>query len=378
MKKIILAVSAMAAVAAAAQSTIFKGMTQEEVKEHDKVTWGNGVAMTDKVKTEYDELVGRMEALDKALEKAGDEKAFCDATREETLKTLFGLIQTPLVKNKKRVNAPPEKFKGKEPAAGEDYGERGMRALDSLTLMMDRFDKNSRWKLMELVDFALVAKLSQRYTKWTRIIERINVWKHSKTLEEFDAAFGKFMAIVAALPRGEEPSPTFFASAMRKSGLDRFATAECQKEAFFDRDLRTIDSYLAPLRDVACNAYKENLGEFSKKWQAALEAMRSDYAYFKEHGLNLRPKDRKRVDSLMDAFSYLMLHAKDYTEKAEKLIASVNEGGSEIGRLRTCEIGSHKAFDCAGPVQSNGCPGYTRRVRVALEDCKNAYKKATR
>lgn len=282
-------------------------------------------------------------------------------------------IQTPLVKNKKRLDTPASGMANFS-NTGDDAYAKGARALDTLTIMLDRLDKNSRWKLMELVDYAYTMQLPQRYTKWKTIVERLNTWQHSNTLAEFDAAFGKFMKNVESAP----PSMSSGSTWLRIAGLDKFANADCKKEAFFDRDLRTIDSYLFTLRDVAMQAHKDYLNEFTTKWNAAFEALKSDVAYFKQHGQDMAPNARKAVDSLTEAFAYLLLHGKEYIPAAKELILQADGGNQEIYKLRNCLIGPNKSMYCSGSYKGGGCPGYSRRVRVALEDCKNAYLKAYR
>ncbi len=363
----------LAAACASAQDTVFNGMSPEELKEHDAVTWGRGMTLKGEDAAEFKALMARMAALDKAIEKAGDEKVFSTARSVATLEALMAAIQTPLVKNKKRIDTPPSGMANFS-KTGDDAAAKGARALDTLTIMLDRLDKNSRWKLMELVDYAYTMQLPQRYAKWQTIVERLDTWKHSGTLAEFDAAFGKFMRNVESAP----PSMSSGTTWLRIAGLDRFANADCRKEAFFDRDLRTIDSYLYTLRSVAVQAHKDYLNEFTTKWNAAFQALKSDEAYFKQHGQNLAPNARKAVDSLTESFAYLLLHGKDYVAQAKELILQVDGGDQEIYKLRNCLIGPNKAFYCSGSVKGDGCPGYSRRVRVALEDCKSAYLKAYR
>lgn len=363
----------LAASCAYAQDTVFNGMSPDELKVHDAVTWGRGMTLKGEDATEFKALMARTAALDKALEKAGDEEVFFTASSVATLEALMNTIQTPLVANKKRLNTPPSGMADFS-QTGDDAEAKGARALDTLTIMLDRLDKNSRWKLMELVDYAYTMQLPQRYTKWKTIVERLNTWQHTKTLAEFDAAFGKFMRNVESAP----PSMSSGSTWLRIAGLDKFANADCKKEAFFDRDLRTIDSYLFTLRGVALQAHKDYLNEFTTKWNAAFQALKSDEAYFKQHGQDMAPNARKAVDSLTESFAYLLLHGKAYVEQAKALILQVDGGNQEIYKLRNCLIGPNKSMYCSGSVRDDGCPCYSRRVRVALEDCKSAYLKAYR
>ena len=85
------------------------------------------------------------------------------------------------------------------------------------------------------------------------------------------------------------------------------------------------------------------------------------------------------MDALYYDFGILLEDAETYIKAAKELVAKVEESGSEIYKLRHCEgFNTSGWIDCAGSIQSNGCPGYSRRGRRALEDLKDAFKKRRR
>ena len=113
----------------------------------------------------WDRMVDQI-TLDEAIqfiEKAGDEKVFSTARSVATLEALMAAIQTPLVKNKKRIDTPPSGMANFS-KTGDDAAAKGARALDTLTIMLDRLDKNSQkavFESMEATNPELVGKIKK-------------------------------------------------------------------------------------------------------------------------------------------------------------------------------------------------------------------------
>jgi len=366
-KTIAVAAAALAVLASFAEDGVFRGMTEAQVNALDKAEWsGMGKLKGDKQK-EYAALVAMLDEFNGNFDKAIKDKVFVNPSKSATMQELMQTLQKRLGGRGKRGEAAPERAAG-----GDD--PQALKALDALAVMLERIDGSARPAVMELVDTSLATQLPQRFSKWSQAIERANAWQHSKTLAEFDEKFGKFMKILKTADAKiiSDCSGTMM---LKLSGLDKFANADCRKEAFFDRDLRTIDSYLYSLRDVSYKAHKEYLELFEARWNKALAEVRKDWAYFRQHGLNLAPADRKKVDELFWCFGTLLEDAENYIAQAKKLLSSVEatDTNAEVYKLRNCLIGPNRAFYCSGSVKGDGCPGYSRRVRVALEDCKKAY-----
>jgi len=85
--------------------------------------------------------------------------------------------------------------------------------------------------------------------------------------------------------------------------------------------------------------------------------------------------DRKTFDAFFSQFSAFVEQVdRILVADSEKMLAKAKDTSNEIGMLRkNTGFSPHKAFLAAGPTQTNGCPGYSRRVRVLLEDCKRRY-----
>lgn len=365
---LVMAVSLLMVAVATAKD--FKTMSREEIKAVDDATWGGGMSLTGKELSEYRELWSSLKQAVVLVDKAAKEKVFQRAEADETMQTFFAFIVKPLVKNVKRAESPPEKL------TGNDSKDKGLKTLDSLTLMLRHIDQNTRRKVSSLVDWSVTTKLPQRYTNWERIIERFNAWKHTKTFEQFDKSFGEFMRLVEKMERDKDGGVTG-TELLASSGLDKFADSQCHKEAFFDRDLRTIDNYLYTIRNEAYQAHKENLEQFVKYYNEAVTAINGDWEYFKDHGLGLPPVPRAQIEMLLRNYAALLNHANEYIPQCRELFKKVEDTSSETGKLRTnTGFSPNKAFLASGATQANGCPGYTRRVRVALVDCKSAYLKA--
>ncbi|MBQ7190951.1 MAG: hypothetical protein IJR99_16210 [Kiritimatiellae bacterium] len=348
----------------------FKTMSKEEINATDKAVWGNGMTLTGEDLREYRDLWSTLNQAMTLIDHAEKDKVFQRVDADASMQALFTFIVKPFVKNVKRVESPPGK------STGNDSRDTGLKALDALTLMFRHIDQNTRKKVSSLVDWSVTMKLPQRYTNWERIIERFDAWKHTKTFEKFDKSFGEFMRLVEKMERDKSGAVAGTVLLMA-SGLDKFADNQCRKEAFFDRDLRTIDNYLYTIRNEAYQAHKEYLDQFEKYRDEAISALRTDWEYFKEHGINLPPVARGRLEMLLRSFEALLIHANEYVPKCRELFKKIDDTSSETGKLRTnTGFATHRAFLASGATQANGCPGYTRRVRVALEDCKAAYLKA--
>ena len=364
--------AACAALAASAQPRDYFKMSKEEIAAHDKAEWGApGKLGADDLK-EYNQLKEAVASLEKTMDKALADKVFMDVSKDSTMQALMAALQKSLVTNKRRLNAPPGSFE-----IG-DSASQGIKALDSLTVMLDGIDKKSRHAVMELVDFAIVTRLPQQRAKIAQAVERLEVWQHTKTLADFDEKYAKFLRLVGSC-KAYELQEISGPSMLRISGLDKYATEECRKEPFFDRDLRTIDSYLAPLSEKELSSFKKSADLFENAWNSALATVRKDYAYFREHALNITPTDRKAVDALYYDFGIILEDAQAWIESAKAIVAKVEDSGSEVGKLRSCNVSNAGGWvNCAGSVQSNGSPGYSRRGRRALEDLKDAFKKRRR
>ncbi|MBO4288280.1 MAG: hypothetical protein J5985_08980 [Kiritimatiellae bacterium] len=374
--KNILAMTVSLFAVAFATAKDFTKMSDEEIRAYDKSVWGNTMTHVDADIKEDADLNALLKQGVELMDKAVSDKVFQSARADDSLQKLFLLIQKPFVTNTKRAETPSAPYKGPEPVIGSDAASVGVRSLDGKTVLLRRIDLNTRRKVSSLLDWSVTMKLPQRYTNWERIIERFNTWKHTKTFEEFDKAFGEFMQLVEKMERDKRADATGTAL-LAASGLDKFADNQCRKEAFFDRDLRTIDSYLYTIRNEAYQAHKEYLDQFEKYFNEAVTALKADWKYFTEHGLSVFPMDRDKIEKLMYSYDGLLTSAKEYIENCRELIKKVDDTSSETGKLRTnTGFATHRAFLASGPTQNNGCPGYTRRVRVALEDCKAAYLKA--
>ena len=273
MKKILFTMMMIAGVAVAEPRDFYK-MSQDEIAAHDKVEWGGRSNLANDDQKEYNQLKEAMSALEKAMDKAISDKVFTDASKDSTMQALMGSLQKPLVTNKKRVNSPPGSFN-----IGDSLSQ-GIKALDSLTLMLNNIDGKSRQGVMELVDYTIVMRLPERYSKFSKAIERINVWQHSKMLADFDEKYGRFHKLLAA-GDAEIMSSAAGADLLRMSGLSKYATDDCKKEPFFDRDVRTIDSYLAPLSENELGKFKEYLETVEGLWTRTLASVKKDNADFR-------------------------------------------------------------------------------------------------
>lgn len=368
MRKILFAVLA-AAPALVHARTPFSTMSAEDVKAADSERWGNQISMSGPVADEFMEMEARLVKLTEKMKAFCKEHAVIQAERTDIVFALVNALQQPLVS----VSAAKS---GKLPTSGMDEpSRRGYERFNAFKAMALSIDRKSRKKIRLLVMDIVASRQIERRGKWSKAQDYLERRKYTESFREIDAAYEAFMGHVDGIMIKKPKVEVTGTEMLIASRMTKYADSDCRKKAWLDADVRVIDRYLLVMKQDELDEFEKNTASIKKESSNALAAVLEDYDFYEDHAINLAPDDRKLFEAFFKQYATFSEQIDTMlVADSEKMIAKAKDTSNEIGMLRkNSGFSPNKAFLAAGPTQTNGCPGYSRRVRVLLEDCKRRY-----
>ena len=365
MKKTFIALAALMPIVILAKP--FGAMSEEEIKAADDSNWGNRISISGPAAEELTKLDDNLRTLLAKVKDCRDNFAAFKPDEHDRLKALEDTLSRPLVTDSIGLLPKP----GDPPNV-----QRGYDRVNAYKVMLQALERKSRTKLRILVTDIIGFQMVERRAKWTSIHRRLDDKKYTEIFREIDAAYESFMHNMDILMLRNVTDVTG-SEMLTVSKLGKFTDADCRTQSGLDNKLRTLDRYLAVMHTEALKVFEKYTAKTKEDSAAALSALAEDHDFYEQYALKLAPGDRKAVESLFKECSQFLDQVdKLLVKEAEKLLAAAKDTSTEVGMLRAnTGFSKYKAFLAAGPTQPNGCPGYVRRVRVLLEDCKKRYMK---
>lgn len=369
MKNLICVVASAIALAVLAD-TPFSKMSKDDIAKSDNAKWSGGYMMGGEILKTHNENKERVNALRSAIYKVSEREALAKPEKSAALDDLWGQSGRNLrFANLPAMNAADSNNK---------YREQGWSAMESYRSLCARLDSSARPALYNVLDALIGRHVVELHARWKKASSTLEHLKFSDEFAKFDAAFGDWMKSVDEIRRNRVDD-VVGTELMMATKLDRYANDDCRKLPYLDSDSRIVDKLLLPLREEERKAFTDGCSVLAEQLDKLSAALKADRAAFELMALDIHPKDRPDFLNLFAEMSNFIEETKRLVEDSRKMIAAAADPSTEVGRLRSnTGFSPNRAFECAGPTQSNGCPGYSRRIRVALEDCKNAYLKAYR
>ena len=368
MRKSLLAIVAVAPALALAR-TPFGAMSAEEIKAADKERWGKQISMTGPVADEFHEMESRLIKLTEKMKAFCKEHAVIQAERTDLVIDLANALQQPLVPASATRS-------GKLPTSGVDEPtRRGYERLNAFKSMALSLDRKSRQKIRLLVMDIAASRQIERHSKWSKAQDYLEHRKYTESFREIDKSYEEFMGHVDGFMVKKPKIDVTGTEMLLATRLGKYADSNCKKKAWLDADVRVIDRYLLVMKQDEMDEFEKNTASIKKRSSDALATVLEDFDFYEDHAINVEPSDRKTFDAFFSQFSAFVEQVdRILVADSEKMLAKAKDTSTEIGMLRkNTGFSPHKAFLAAGPTQTNGCPGYSRRLRVLLEDCKKRY-----
>ena len=372
MKKTVLFVFAAVVPALMSARTPIGAMSADEIKASDRERWGERISMSGAVADEFAEMEDRLKKLTAHLQAFCNEKGATKPDRTDLLLGLSNALMQPLV--------PPSASRGgKIPTSGDDEAtQRGYERLNAFKSMCLSLDRKSRPKLRLLVMDVIASRQVERRSKWAKAQAFLEFVKYTEKFREMDKSYEEFMGHVDGFQVRRERVEVLGTEMLMATRLDRYADSNCRKKAWLDSDLRVVDRYLLTMKQDELDEFEKNTASIKKESMSALGSASEDFDFYDANGLGIEPSDRKTFEAYFSQLAAFVDQVdKVLVAESEQMIAKAKDKSTEIGMLRSnTGFSPYKAFLASGPTQNNGCPGYSRRVRVLMEDCKKRYLNA--
>ncbi|MBP5511517.1 MAG: hypothetical protein J6Z49_11420 [Kiritimatiellae bacterium] len=364
-KNVLIAIAAFMPILLAAKP--FGAMSEGEIEAADKERWGNRITLTGADWDDFEKLQRGIQTISDRMKESTDKCAVNHPDRLSILKSLLEELSRPLVTDSVALL----------PKAGDpDSTLRGKERVNAYKVMLQALERKSRGKLRILVGDLLGFQMVERRKRWLQVQDHFTKNKYTETFRKIDAAYEKFMHNMELMILRNVTDVTGSEMLMVSKLGDYATTDKCTMQAWLYNDTRLIDRYLFVMNEDALKLYAKYTAITKEESAAALAALAEDHDFYEAYALKIAPPDRKAFENFFKQCAIFLNHIDTVVKESEKMIATAKDSTSEVGMLRTnTGFSPYKAFLAAGPTQHNGCPGYARRVRVLLGDCKKLYMK---
>lgn len=345
----------------------FGAMSAAEIEAADKERWGARRTLSGPDQDEFDKLQRGLERLTEKMQAGIDQCAVNHPERLSLLQDLLSELSRPLASDSAAL----------VPKAGDpDSTLRGKERVNAYKVMLQALERKSRGKLRILVNDLLGFQLVERRKRWSEVQNYLTANKYTEVFGRLDAAYESFMHHMEQMILRNVTDVTG-SEMLTVSKLGEYATSDaCKMKPWLYNRTRLIDRYLFVMNEEALKTYEKYTAIVKEESAGALAALAEDHDFYENYALKIAPDDRKAFANFFKQCAVFLDHVDTVVKESGKMIATAKDASTEVGKLRTnTGFSPYKAFLVAGPTQSNGCPGYARRVRRILEECKALYMK---
>ena len=304
-------------------------------------------------------MVDRLQKLTKELANATTEKAFRDASESFRFKDLGASLEKPL----------SEAY-----AVKCEIGTADDRAK-VLSTVTARFDDSTKSSLGLLVRYMARNEVSRLYWRYDRAVKRVKEENYIKEFERFDAAWGGFMALVKEMKDNKATQVTG-SELLVASGLDAFAKLNsCTMSSHASKVASSLDGILSKMTNKDLEGFEfaiKKIREYAANVESALEIDSARCEVLTKRGT---PAAMKAAQDFITHAELFVIEANKFADDAEKLVATIRDPSTDIGKLRTLKgFSPNRAFIDPSPApHDDGHQRYVARIRMALIDAKKAY-----
>jgi len=364
MKKILFAVAALMPILVLAKP--FGAMSKEEINASDKERWGNRVSLSGQDAEEMDKLNKNLSNLTAKLNACTEMNAMLMMDRIELFKELQNTLAVQLVADNIGYLAKPD---------DPPHIQRGYERLNAFKVMLQAFERKSRTKLRILVTDIIGFQMIERRARWSSVQSYLENLKATEMFRELDKAYESFMHNMDVMTLRNTGHDVTGTELLMVSKLDKFADDDCTPSAKLDGRARIVDRYLKVMNKEALELYLQYTGIIKTESADTLNSLAEDHNFYEEYALKLLPTDRRLVEDFFKAVAKFLDQVDNFLVKeSEKITQKALDLTGEIGRLRFCTgFSPYKSFLEVGAIESNCCPGYTKRITAMLAKCKNRY-----
>ena len=340
-------------------------LTRDEVAEADK-KWGTVVTASGKTAEQTDLVVAHLERVTKLLNSCCEEDVLSRPDKLSRLWELYQVLSESIPSIPATIAA----------SSVSDSDRRGYDRLNMLAQMSNTMCHGAHAEEGAFIKDIFDRRFVETTRKWILAVNGLESWRLTEDYKAIDAGYAKFMDSMdqIILNRVNEVSGN---ELMIYSGLQRFASSDGKPSASTDSNARIADKYLAVLRESEMSYMDINIKYFKERSQKLLGDIGNRFDWFQKGGICLYPADRELFRKYFQAWGRFMdVFDKSLLKKSEDAYKRATDSSGEVAKLRNCEgFSPNGAFAIAGSIQSNGCPGYARRIRRIFEECKSRYLK---
>ena len=225
--------------------------------------------------------------------------------------------------------------------------------------------------MLRIVRTAVAGEFAKRGNKLRITYNYVDSY-FAEEFKKFDAAFHKFKQFVNEMV-ANGATDISGPEVLMASGLGEFATDHMKTQPRFDKLMRSLDTHLRSMDDPVLSKLTEDMNI----WQAQVEAAIKAYE---------QVRDILADSPVADSFKAILDNYAEILAQAMKVVFQMDayvkdaEGDTIMGKVRAASysLAPHGSLQVDSSGVKNGNPVYVRRVRLALEDCRDHYLKAAR
>lgn len=248
-------------------------------------------------------------------------------------------------------------------------------AANALYDIVRGIDSHSRSGLTLMTRSLTANDDAGRYWRIDRIVKRVQSEGYIKEFNDFDERWDSFRKLVKEM-RDNKAVGVTGSELLVASGLDAYArTSDCTMTATIHRRVCALDGCLAKIDNEELKNFETAIRKLREYSAKTAEGLAYDWDRYNAAKKSLSATSAKCVGDLLTHIELFVQEVEKFADDAEKLLATVRDPSTEIGKLRTLTgFSPHRAFMDPSPApHSDGKQRYVARVRMALIDAKKEY-----
>ena len=226
-------------------------------------------------------------------------------------------------------------------------------------------DDNVRSKVAGVLIQTATMKTPELFSKFEKVEKWVTNQDFPEKFKRLDERWAATMDWVGK-NRGKWRPEIEYRNVLETTKLEGYSKEDGRTIAWFDRLVRTLDNYLLSVSNYELEQAESRLNTVAavrEDAKAAVKLFRETYESTNGY---------KHTKRLADYYTKIFEASEEAEQDIREKIAEFKDSSTPVGKLRACkDLGATVLVDTT-PV-SNGCPIYTRRVRIALKQAKDLF-----
>ncbi len=249
-----------------------------------------------------------------------------------------------------------------------DTGNR--EEIKDMVTCFEYLDDHVRGELGTLLNMYRIGQFAERFSRLRLIARRINGFEYAAGILAIDKACASFCKYVDEMERDMNADVTALELLML-SGLDKYCSSSGTTIPEWDRNLRTLDMYLVKIDKETLESLNKNTFELMAKCAECRKAIAE------ARSVLAKVEHYQKISQIVDGYDKMIVAIEELANEALATIREADNSSSDICKLRRLrELTPNRFMMEAGYLPTDCKPVYTRRVRVALRECKRRFNKA--